>query len=32
MSFLGLEVIPSLRLTDQGLVDVERMTLVPLFG
>ncbi len=24
MSFLGLEVIPSLKITDQGLVDVER--------
>ena len=31
MSFLGLEVIPSLKLTDQGLVDVDRMQLVPLF-
>lgn len=31
MSFLGLEVIPSLKLTDLGLVDVDRFELVPLF-
>jgi adenine deaminase len=31
MSFLGLEVIPSLKLTDQGLVDVDRFDLVPLW-
>jgi adenine deaminase len=31
LSFLGLEVIPALKLTDQGLVDVNRMQLVPLF-
>ncbi len=31
MSFLTLEVIPSLKLTDQGLVDVDRFTPVPLF-
>lgn len=31
MSFLALEVIPALKLTDQGLVDVERFELVPLF-
>ena len=31
MSFLALEVIPSLKLTDRGLVDVERMQIVPLF-
>lgn len=31
MSFLGLEVIPALKLTDRGLVDVERMATVPLF-
>ncbi len=30
MSFLALSVIPSLKLTDQGLVDVERSELVPL--
>jgi adenine deaminase len=30
MSFLALEVIPSLKLTDLGLVDVERFELVPL--
>jgi adenine deaminase len=31
MSFLGLEVIPSLKLTDLGLVDVDAMEIVPLF-
>ncbi|MEM6332044.1 MAG: adenine deaminase [Planctomycetota bacterium] len=31
MSFMGLEVIPKLKLTDQGLVDVERFERVPLF-
>ena len=31
MSFLGLEVIPSLKLTDKGLVDVNRFELVPLW-
>jgi len=31
MSFLGLEVIPSLKLTDRGLVDVEHQCFVPLF-
>jgi adenine deaminase len=31
MSFLALEVIPSLKLTDLGLVDVEAARLVPLF-
>ena len=31
MSFLALEVIPKLKLTDLGLVDVERFALVPLF-
>ncbi len=31
MSFLGLEVIPSLKLTDLGLVDVDRFEIVPLF-
>jgi adenine deaminase len=30
MSFLGLSVIPSLKITDRGLVDVERFELVPL--
>jgi adenine deaminase len=30
MSFLGLSVIPSLKITDRGLVDVERFGLVPL--
>ena len=31
LSFLALPVIPSLKLTDQGLVDVEQFALVPLF-
>ena len=31
MSFLALEVIPELKLTDQGLVDVTRFSLVSLF-
>lgn len=30
LSFLGLAVIPALRLTDRGLVDVERGVVVPL--
>ena len=32
LSFLSLSVIPSLKLTDQGLVDVETFKLVPLQG
>lgn len=32
MSFLALEVIPSLKVTDLGLVDVERAEIVPLFA
>lgn len=31
MSFMALEVIPSLKLTDRGLVDVERFKVVGLF-
>lgn len=31
MSFLALEVIPALKLTDRGLVDVTRFELVPLW-
>ena len=31
MSFLALEVIPSLKLTDKGLVDVEKFEMVELF-
>jgi adenine deaminase len=31
MSFMGLEVIPKLKLTDQGLVDVESFDFVDLF-
>jgi len=32
MSFLGLEVIPSLKLTDLGLVDVNLQKVVSLFA
>lgn len=32
LSFLALPVIPSLKLTDRGLVDVDRFAIVPLFG
>jgi adenine deaminase len=32
MSFLALEVIPSLKLTDAGLVDVDAFEIVPLFA
>jgi adenine deaminase len=32
MSFLALEVIPELKLTDMGLVDVNQFALVPLFA
>jgi adenine deaminase len=31
MSFLALPVIPRLRITDRGLVDVERASVVSLF-
>jgi adenine deaminase len=31
MAFLGLEVIPTLKITDQGLVDVEKFAPVPLW-
>jgi adenine deaminase len=31
LGFLALEVIPSLKLTDQGLVDVDEFDFVPLF-
>jgi len=31
LGFLALEVIPALKLTDQGLVDVEKFGFVPLF-
>ncbi|MBU0702778.1 MAG: hypothetical protein KKC18_02820, partial [Chloroflexi bacterium] len=31
LGFLALEVIPSLKLTDQGLVDVEKFYFVPLW-
>jgi adenine deaminase len=30
LSFLGLSVIPSLKITDRGLVDVDRFAIVPL--
>jgi adenine deaminase len=32
MSFLALPVIPALKLTDKGLVDVNKFDIVPLFG
>jgi adenine deaminase len=32
LSFLGLEVIPALKLTDHGLVDVEAFQPVPLWA
>jgi adenine deaminase len=32
LSFFALPVIPALRLTDRGLVDVEEFRIVPLFG
>ena len=32
LSFLALPVIPTLKLTDKGLVDVNRFDFVPLFG
>jgi adenine deaminase len=32
MSFSALEVIPSLKLTDQGLVDVDKLQIVPIFA
>jgi adenine deaminase len=32
LSFLALPVIPSLKLTDRGLVDVDKFQLVPLFA
>ena len=31
MSFMALEVIPHLKLTDVGLVDVDQFEVVPLF-
>jgi adenine deaminase len=30
LSFLSLSVIPALKLTDQGLIDVERFAPLPL--
>jgi adenine deaminase len=32
LSFLALPVIPELKLTDKGLVDVTQFRIVPLFG
>jgi adenine deaminase len=32
LSFLSLPVIPELKITDKGLVDVNQFTFVPLFG
>jgi adenine deaminase len=31
LSFMALEVIPTLKLTDQGLIDVEKFKPVKLF-
>jgi adenine deaminase len=31
LSFLALPVIPALKITDRGLVDVNRFSFVPLF-
>jgi adenine deaminase len=31
LSFMALPVIPNLKLTDKGLVDVNRFDFVPLF-
>ncbi|HPE37451.1 MAG TPA: adenine deaminase C-terminal domain-containing protein, partial [Spirochaetales bacterium] len=31
LSFMALPVIPSLKITDKGLVDVDRFEMVPLF-
>lgn len=32
LSFLSLPVIPEMKITDKGLVDVEKFRIVPLFG
>ena len=32
LSFVSLSVIPELKLTDKGLVDVNQFKIVPLFG
>jgi len=32
LSFLALPVIPALKITDLGLVDVRQFKIVPLFG
>jgi adenine deaminase len=32
LSFLSLPVIPELKLTDKGLVDVNQFKIVPVFG
>jgi adenine deaminase len=32
LSFLSLPVIPELKITDKGLVDVSQFKFVPLFG
>jgi adenine deaminase len=32
LSFLSLPVIPELKITDKGLVDVNKFKIVPLFG
>ena len=30
LSFLGLSVMPALKITDRGLIDVDRFEIVPL--
>jgi adenine deaminase len=32
LSFLSLPVIPELKITDKGLIDVNQFKIVPLFG
>ncbi len=32
LSFISLPVIPELKITDKGLVDVNKFKIVPLFG
>jgi adenine deaminase len=32
LSFISLPVIPELKITDKGLVDVNQFKIVPLFG
>jgi len=32
LSFISLPVIPELKITDKGLVDVNKFKIVPVFG